>query len=506
MRDVDPLSMAEEARKNLGTVLDPARRSALGQFFTPPATARLMASVCNLVRERVRLLDAGAGVGALSAAWVAEICARPVRPREVILTAYELDETLIPALRKTLIACARACAAAEITCTWKIHATDFIAAAVNDLDGGLFCTEHSVFDVALLNPPYKKFHAESRTRQLLRRLGIETSNLYTAFLSLAVLLLGDGGELTAITPRSFCNGPYFRPFRQHFLQHVSLTHLHVFAARDAAFREDEVLQENVILHAVKGVPQQPRVCIVQSHTPDDPIRVERDIPFERVVRPGDAQVFIHLVTDGEGSALAEAMEGLPCTLADLGLCVSTGRVVDFRAQQWLRARPTPETVPLIHPTHFDNGLIRWPKADTKKPQAIVSNLDSASLMVPAGVYVLVRRFSAKEERRRVVAAVFDPATVPCEAVGLENHLNYFHEQGAPLDWMLAWGLSLFLNCSPLDTYFRQFNGHTQVNATDLRSLRYPTRDTLIALGRRVQGTLPAQDALDALVVDMLKVG
>jgi adenine-specific DNA-methyltransferase len=126
-------------------------------------------------------------------------------------------------------------------------------------------------------------------------------------------------------------------------------------------------------------------------------------------------------------------------------------------------------------------------------------------MVPAGVYVLVGRFSAKEERRRIVAAVFDHKLVPCEVVGFENHLNYFHERGAPLDQTLAWGLSAFLNCSPLDIYFRQFNGHTQVNATDLRSLRYPRRNALIALGRRVQGSLPAQDALDALVAEILEI-
>lgn len=465
-----------------------------------------MASMSTLSRKRVRLLDAGAGVGSLTAAWVAEICSRPIRPQEIMLTVYELDETLLPTLRKTLTACEQACVAAEITCTWEIRATDFIEAAVNDLDGGLFQTEHSVFDVAILNPPYKKFRAESRIRQLLRRLGIETSNLYTAFLALAMLLLDDGGELIAITPRSFCNGPYFRPFRQYFLQHVNLMQLHVFETRDSTFRDDEVLQENVILHATKGVPQQLRVRISRSRTPDDPIRVERHVPFKCVVRPDDPQIFIHLVPDDEGHALAEAMEMLPCTLDDLKLCVSTGRVVDFRVQQWLRAEPTSETVPLIYPTHFDNGLIRWPKVDTKKPNAIVHHPGSASLLVPAGVYVLVRRFSAKEERRRVVAAVFDPAIVPCEAVGFENHLNYFHERGAPLDWTLAWGLSLFLNCSALDTYFRQFNGHTQVNATDLRSLRYPTRDALIALGRQVQGILPAQDDLDALVADMLKVG
>ena len=477
----------------------------LGQFFTPPATARLMASMSTNLGQHVRLLDAGAGVGALTGAWVAEICSRPVRPKEVVLTAYEVDKALLPALQQTLTACEQTCATAGMTCKWEVYATDFIETAVTNLDVGLFQTEHSVFDVAILNPPYKKFHAESRTRQLLRRLNIETSNLYTAFLSLAVLLLNDSGELIAITPRSFCNGPYFRPFRQHLLQHMNLTQVHVFEARDHAFRDDEVLQENVILHAVKGISQQSVVKISQSRTPDDPITVERNVPFEHVVRPDDSQAFIHLVPDDDGHALAEVMAMLPCTLDELRLSVSTGRVVDFRARQWLRAEPTTETAPLIYPTHFNNGVVRWPKTDTKKPNAIVSNTESAVLMVQAGVYVLTKRFSAKEERRRLVAAVFDPDTVPCEVVGFENHLNYFHERGAPLDRTFAWGLSAFLNSSPLDTYFRQFNGHTQVNATDLRSLRYPKRDTLIALGHQLQGSLPTQDDLDALVSEILKV-
>lgn len=501
----DPVGTAEKARQKLSATLDSARRSAHGQYFTPPVTARIMGSMSTAYRERLRLLDAGAGVGALTAAWVAEICSRPARPSEITLTAYERDEALLPALRRTLRSCEEACDAVNVVCKWEIQATDFIEASVDTLETGLFRTEHPLFDVAILNPPYKKFRTESRTRLLLRRLNIETSNLYTAFLAVAVLLLDQHGELIAITPRSFCNGPYFRPFRHHLLRHVNLTRLHVFEDRDHAFRDDKVLQEHLILHAVKGVPQQPVVCISQSRTPDHPTGAQRNVPFEHVVRPGDPQSFIHLVPDDDGHALAEAMEKLPCTLDELGLCVSTGRVVDFRARQWLRANPTSGTVPLIYPTHFNNGLICWPKLETKKPNAIAHNRDSASLMVPAGVYVLVRRFSAKEERRRVVAAIFDPETVPCEVVGFENHLNYFHEQGAPLDRTLARGLSGFLNCSTLDIYFRQFNGHTQVNATDLRSLRYPTRETLVTLGRRLDGPfLPAQDALDALVAEALQ--
>lgn len=501
----NPVATAENARQNLSPALDPIQRSNLGQFFTPPATAKLMASMSAVIQRRIRLLDAGAGAGALTAAWVAEICSRPIRPDEIVLTAYELDIALLPTLKMTLIACERACTAAGISCKWEVRATDFIEAAVDALDAGLFKAESLVFDVAILNPPYKKFQAKSRTRKLLQRLNIETSNLYAAFLALTVLLLDEQGELIAITPRSFCNGPYFRPFRQHLLQHVSLKRLHVFEARDHAFRDDDVLQENVILHALKSVQQQPTVCISQSRTPDDRTVVQRDVPFESVIRRGDPEAFIHLVPDDGGHALAEAMRALPSTLEELGVCVSTGRVVDFRARQWLRAEPTSETVPLIYPTHFDSGIIRWPKLGNKKPNAIVHNLDSKELLVPAGVYVLVKRFSAKEERRRVVAAIFDDRLVQCKVVGFENHLNYFHAQGSPLERTLAWGLFAFLNSTPLDTYFRQFNGHTQVNATDLRSLRYPKRNELIDLGQRMQETLPTQGTVDVLIAEIIKV-
>ena len=47
---------------------------------------------------------------------------------------------------------------------------------------------------------------------------------------------------------------------------------------------------------------------------------------------------------------------------------------------------------------------------------------------------------------------------------------------------LALGLVLYLNGSAVDQYFRRFSGHTQVNATVLRQMRYPSRKSLIALG------------------------
>jgi len=201
----------------------------------------------------------------------------------------------------------------------------------------------------------------------------------------------------------------------------------------------------------------------------------RAVPFAEIVRPNDRHAFIRLPVDGDG--LAARVQSLSCTLGDLGIKVSTGRVVDFRATEHLRKMPGDDTVPLIYPTHFDNGAIRWPVPESKKHNAIADNPDTASLMVPGGVYVLTKRFSAKEEKRRLVAAIYDGGRV-----GFENHLNYFHENGKGLPMDLARGLSAFLNSEAADQYFRIFSGHTQVNATDLRSLHFPTRAQLVALG------------------------
>jgi len=493
------LSGSEERRSEAARLSSRAHRSELGQFLTPLPTAKLMAAMFRDLPDEVRLLDPGAGVGSLAAAWVAEACSRARRPRRIAITAFEIDSVLLPLLRCNLEACAAHTEASGVSCTFEIRHEDFLAAASVAVAPDLFRQDRLAFNAAILNPPYKKFRSESEPRRLLRAVGVETSNLYTAFLALTIALLEPGGEMVSITPRSFCNGPYFRPFREALLGQMNLLRLHLFESRTDAFREDEVLQENVILHAVKGVPQGPTVTIARSETPDDPSPTLHELPFDRVVRPGDRECFLHLVVDTDGRELAEAMGQLPAKLSDLGLEVSTGRVVDFRARPLLRESPGPDTVPLVYPLHFRDGRVSWPQPGARKPNAILQEAEKNNLLVPAGLYVLVRRFSSKEERRRVVAALFDPEDVPCDRVAFENHLNYFHAHGQPIERELALGLLAFLNSSRVDTLFRQFNGHTQVNATDLRALRYPSRAALIALGRAAERQAADSPALDSLV-------
>ena len=470
----------DELRTITNRLLDPKRRVEFGQFMTPAPVASLMGSMIGRVSDAFRILDAGAGVGSLTAAAVQEILLRATKPKEIHVTAFEVDPVMVASLRATVALCATECERSGVNFSAEIIEEDFLLVASQWLSTGLFQSPTSPrFDLAIQNPPYKKINTASRARLLSRAIGVETSNLYTAFLAATIHLLSEDGQLVAICPRSFCNGPYFRPFRELFLREMSLRRIHVFGSRLEAFKEDEVLQETVIVSAYRNDTSG----AVQVSTSTDALAAvsSRIVPMSDVVNPDDPQIFIHIRAEDDAERVAAQMASLPCTLAELGLTVSTGRVVDFRAKKHLRSEPDAETVPLLYPGHFDAARVTWPRS-IRKPNALHFNEETFRLLVPRGHYVLTKRFSSKEERRRVVAAVLSPDRVPGEHVAIENHLNYFHRRGAPLDAQLARGLTAFLNTDLVDDFFRQFNGHTQVNATDLRSLRYPSEAQLRRMG------------------------
>jgi adenine-specific DNA-methyltransferase len=117
----------------------------------------------------------------------------------------------------------------------------------------------------------------------------------------------------------------------------------------------------------------------------------------------------------------------------------------------------------------------------------------------------VRRFSSKEERRRVVACVVDPAGFSdAEVLGFENHLNVFHETRHGMPEHLAKGLAMYLNTTMVDESFRQFSGHTQVNATDLKLMRYPSREALISLGMVADSVEMEQEKIDEAVAKQIE--
>lgn len=473
------------------------------QYMTPAPIARFMAGLFPRPQEQeLRLLDPGAGLGSLSCALFERFSAEPGL-RHISLDAYEIDPALLAPLQANLSRCAAQAAACHLT--WQLHGSDFIHAASELLasQSSLWPQPLPRYTHCIMNPPYKKLASSSSQRVSLRRAGIETVNLYSAFVALALLLLEDQGLLLAIIPRSFCNGAYYLPFRRLLLSQAAIRHIHLFESRNSAFRNQQVLQENIIIMLQKGAAQGPvRISASQDDSFSD--LEQQLLPFAQVVKKNERQLFIHIPDPRRNPALPTP-EACRHSLDQLGIQVSTGPVVSFRLRRHLLQEPAPNSAPLLYPAHFKQSRLHWPQPQGKRPNAIAINPETEKHLFPGGYYVVLRRFSSKEEKRRLVASLLDPALLPpnCQ-VSFENHLNVFHQNKKPLDKDLALGLTLYLNSSLLDQCFRSFSGHTQVNVSDLKTLPFPSRDKLKKLAANCDPQQkPAQEQIDQKIMELL---
>ncbi len=470
----------------------------LEQYFSSVSIARLMASMMNYNDKEIKILDPGAGIGSLFIACIDEIINQGGKPKKISITAYEVDKTLFTYLENSLKQCKILCKKNDIVFLYNLIKKDFIKDISNKLKNG----DKVKFTHIIINPPYKKINVSSKVDKILKNVNLPSTNLYTAFVSLAEKFLINNGELVFISPRSFCNGPYFQSFRKKFLESMSLKRIHTFSSRSSSFREDKVLQENVIIHAIKTRNLHGEVLISSNSSPKDENIVIKHVKKESVVHPNDSQYFIHIVSDEIGVQISNKMRKLQSSLNELDIDVSTGKVVDFRIKKALRQKLNDSTVPLIHPFNLSNGSIIFPVHNKKENYIKIIN-KSKNLLVSNDNYVIVKRFSAKEEKRRIVASVWKKTDFNFPLVGFENRINYFHSNGKGLEMDIVKGLSIFLNSTMVDLYFRQFNGHTQVNATDLRYLKYPTIKQLKTLGKKITNSYPEQKEIDILIEKVL---
>ena len=473
----------ETRRRDALRTLDPREQARLGQFFTPAGASDLIASLVRLddLPATVRILDPGAGVGSLTVALVERI--RRERPDVSLhVVAVEIDAGVVPILGATLEDLR-----AEHGVTTELVQGDFIALATGE-DPRVT----GPFDLVIQNPPYGKLAASDPNRRAVGRAVVDVPNTYAAFWALGIRSLAPAGQCVAIVPRSWANGTYFEPFRVWMLLHLGIDCLHVFESRTTVFADTGVLQENVVVCGTRGSePQKVKLSVSVGHADDIETNI---VPIDVVIQPDDPRKFVRF-TDGATSVPAAAVY----TLDDIGITASTGRVVDFRSRSWLVDAPEADAVPMVYQGNIRSGSVIHPRSEVSKPQYYrAADPDAAKWLVPEGTYVLVKRFSAKEERRRVVAGMWEGAG----PVAFDNKTNYLHARGHGLDPDLARGLMLWLNSTPLDQVFRTFSGHTQVNAGDLRVLPFPSREHLVELGRALPtGDLPEQELIDKLVAD-----
>lgn len=471
------LDFADQRRASALAHLDAENQAQRGQYFTPHSVARIIARLFRVPESRsIRVLDPGAGSGILSAALVDRL--RIERPdAQVHIVAVENDRLLHSALAETL---------SELECvdgvTTELVDLDFLPWALS--------TDRR-FDLVVQNPPYAKLPATSEAQRLLRDHGIQVPNIYAAFLALGLRLLVPGGQQVAITPRSWMNGTYYSNFRHAFVRDAGIDAIYTFESRSRVFGDLGVLQESIIVAATLG--SFPDKVLVQASFDHSTEPSSRNVDYSEIVTPD----FIHVpATERDAEAVSWMTTHVNSTLADLGLTVSTGRVVDFRSREMLHFERVSGAVPMVNASHLRGGIIRHP-IETKKPEWFHSDpVSMTKFVVPGGSYVLIKRFSAKEEKRRIVSAVW------CSegSVAFDNKLNYIHQDGRGLDPEIAVGLVVFLNSTRVDEYFRVFSGHTQVNATDLRMMRFPSLEQLRALAKH---TVADQQDIDSVIEHVL---
>jgi adenine-specific DNA-methyltransferase len=427
----------------------------------------------------------------------------------VHLDAFEVDPCLADACEAAVAHARRWLAARGTRFTFAVHRADFVLTHAGALAPGLFeRTGRPRYDLAISNPPYFKLAKADPRARAASAIVHGQPNIYALFMAIMASLLADGGAMVTITPRSFATGDYFRRFRQHFFGLVAPQTVHLFHSRKATFKRDAVLQENVILRACRTAlgPTAAVEVSTSEGAADLPRRSIRKVPLAAIVDARSHEAVFSIPAGESDDAVAAFVRRWKSTLRHHGLEVSTGPVVAFRARRFLAAEPNGARVaPLLWLHNVQRAGIEWPCRRGGKPQFIVDGEESRKLLLPSRTYIVLRRFTAKEEHRRLTAAPLYAGTLPGAFLGLENHLNYIHRPGGTLDADEAAGLAALLGSGLLDRFFRVSNGSTQVNAVELRALPLPPRRTLLALGAAVRGKALAAEAVEEAVCDAVRV-
>jgi len=470
---MDLVTYAHESGLAATQRLSREERKRLGQFLTPPAIARFMAAqACmGLDKASVNVLEPAAGTGILAAAVVEQLVSH-LAARKLEITLCELDSRLEPALLRLADRMRRFAKARGATLKVRVVIGDFLLSEI--------AAQAPRFDLVIANPPYFKI-SKSDPRARRHAYAVHGQpNVYALFMAACARALIPGGRWCFITPRSWTNGAYFAAARREILRVLRIDSMHIFESREAHFTDDEVLQEAMITWATVRDAAISTITLSTSQglrdLPDSKIRA---VPSSDIIG-SDSEGVISLPVDD----CAHAIRSLSASLGSHGIKVSTGPVVAFRATEHLRDASNKRTVPLLWMQHIRHMAVYWPLQ--RKREHIQCTADTAWMMVPNANMVLARRFSPKEDERRVTAAPYLARSLPGEFLGLENHTNYFYRTDRVLSIHETRGLAAFLNSRTVDAYLRSVAGNTQVNAADFRALPLPDHARLVEIGRRVR--------------------
>lgn len=472
-------------------------KKEFGQFFTPTPIARLMASFSDLSRKKIKILDPGCGTAVLTCALIEHLKETQNEINNIDLVAYETDQELTQFAQKVLDYLKDWLFKKGINFNYVLHSTDFI------LDNSIVLKSNSFpslfddfekeilkFDIIISNPPYFKMSSDDKRTKAAKELVSGQPNIYAIFMGIASKLLSENGELIFITPRSFASGNYFKAFREIFFNTVQIEKIHLFNSRKDTFNRDSVLQETVVIKAKREIINPKKNVLVSSSSGIKDIFEPSTKYFnaEDLINLNSKQKILHLPTSDKEENILNLIATWKNVLADFNIKISTGPVVSFRALDYIQNNYENGTVilaPLIWLHNVSKMLLEWPKQLKEKGQFIKVESGSFSLLLPNKDYILLRRFSTKDDKSRLIAAPYFCKITKSEYIGVENKVNYIYRKYGNLERNEVIGLCGLLNSDLFDTYFQIFNGNVNVSATELREMKFPPLDSIKDIGNKI---------------------
>ena len=454
-------------------------RKKNGQFFTSKETALFMASLFDLssFSKEISILDPGAGSGILTAAFVQRIIDTN-KVKMIKITCYETNDDILELLNKNLSWIRNN---SPLKIEYKVIKDNYITSQTLDYNNMLgACIEPKKFDVIIGNPPYLKIGKMANEALSMPDICYGAPNLYFLFMEMASFNLVDSGELVFIVPRSWTSGAYFKKFREKFLSEVALMHIHLFVSRDKVFDKEAVLQETIIIKAKKKANKPKSITITTTNANCDfDNKTVFEAPYEMVVSGEHKYVF--LVTDKEEADTVEKVNEWKDTLPTFGLKMKTGLTVDFRNRDALRDDAEEKAVPLFYSQHIKDGKVIFPVGKDK--EYILT--EQKGLLQENTNYLFIKRFTAKEEKRRLQCGVYLAKKYPTyKVISTQNKINFITGLRELSD-CLVYGLYVVMNSTLYDNYYRILNGSTQVNATEINSMPIPPLSHIEEMGREL---------------------
>lgn len=447
-----------------------SKRKSYGQFFTTGTTAQYMAGLfCfDHTKTELKILDAGAGTGILTAAVIDKLFNDGYKGN-VCMTCYETDPNVLPVLTQNL-----ELLKSEYRFSYEIKTDNYITSQRFAPDS-LIQEDCCTYDYIIGNPPYLKIGKDDIEAKCMIDVCHGAPNMYFLFWAMGIYNLKENQEMVYIVPRSWTSGAYFKRFRSFLFSRCILTDIHLFESRDKVFDGESVLQETIIVKIKKTTVKPQYINITTSQTSDFRDIKEFKAPYQTVVSKNQ---FVYLITDNDEANVLNRINKLSCTLPDINLKMKTGLIVDFRTKEVLRDKMEDGAFPLLYSQHIRDGRVVWPIGK----EGEVIKTEKKAYLQPNGNFLMVKRFTSKEEKRRLQCGIYlKKHYEKFTHISTQNKINFI-ECDSPC---LTYGLYVLLNSSLYDNYYRILNGSTQVNSTEINMIPVPERKVIEEMGREL---------------------